>query len=64
LFNFVLSRFIEQYHYAEKEPMQDEILDFLESDKHTLLQYRSFGDRILKRIVDFVEIFINGVAGE
>lgn len=43
--------------------MRDEILELLEGDKPTLLQRRPVGDRILKKIVDFVETFINGVTG-
>lgn len=54
---------IEYFIYAEKEPMRDEILDLLEGDKPTLLQRKSIGDRILKKIVGFVETFVNGVAG-
>jgi len=54
---------IEHYIYAEKAPMRDEILELLEGDKPTLLQRKPIGDRILKKIVDFVETFINGVAG-
>ncbi|MDA3821094.1 MAG: type I restriction endonuclease subunit R [Bacteroidales bacterium] len=54
---------IEHYIYAEKAPMRDEILELLEGDKPTLLQRRPVGDRILKKIVDFVETFINGVTG-
>ncbi|MCB8999343.1 MAG: type I restriction endonuclease subunit R [Bacteroidales bacterium] len=54
---------IEHFLYSEKEPMRDEILDLLEGDKPTLLQRKTIGDRILKRIVDFVETFVNGVTG-
>jgi len=54
---------IEHYIYAEKEPMRDELLDLLEGDKPTLLQRKSIGDRILIKIVGFVETFVNGVAG-
>ncbi|MCF8223501.1 MAG: type I restriction endonuclease subunit R [Bacteroidales bacterium] len=54
---------IEHYLYAEKEPLRDEILDLLEDDKPTLLKRKTTGDRILNRIVDFVDTFINGVTG-
>jgi len=54
---------IEHFLYSEKEPMRDELLDLLEGDKPTLLQRKPVGDRILKKIVDFVETFINGVVG-
>jgi len=54
---------IENFLYSEKEPMRDEILDLLEGDKPTLLERKPIGNRILKKIVDFVETFINGVVG-
>ena len=54
---------IENYLYSEKVPMRDEVLELLEGDKPTLLQRKTIGDRILKKIVDFVETFVNGVAG-
>ena len=54
---------IEHFLYSEKEPMRDEILDLLEGDKPTLLQRRPVGDRILNRIIAFVDTFINGMAG-
>ena len=54
---------IEHFLYSEKEPLRDEILDLLEGDKPTLLQRKTIGDRILKKIVDFVETFVNGVMG-
>jgi len=43
--------------------MRDEILDLLEGDKPTLLQRKKIGDRILSKIVEFVETFINGISG-
>jgi type I restriction enzyme, R subunit len=54
---------IEHFLYSEKEPMRDEILDLLEGDRPTLLQRKIIGERILKKIVGFVETFVNGVVG-
>ena len=54
---------IENYLYSEQEPMRDEILELLVEEKPTLLQRRTTGERILKRIMDFVETFINGISG-
>ncbi len=54
---------IENYLYSEKEPMRDDILELLQGDKPTLLQRKSIGDRILKKIVGFVDTFINGISG-
>ena len=54
---------IEHFLYSEKEPLRDELLDLLEGDKPTLLERKPIANRILKKIVDFVETFINGVVG-
>lgn len=52
---------IETYLYSEKEPLRDDILDLIEGDKPTLLQRKKISDRILGRIMDFVDTFLNGV---
>jgi type I restriction enzyme, R subunit len=56
-------KLIENYLFAEREPLRDEVLNLIEGEKPSLLQRKSLGDRILKRIMDFVETFINGMAG-
>ena len=52
---------IENYLFAEREPLRDEVLDLIEGEKPTLLQRKKIGDGILKKIMDFVETFINGM---
>lgn len=54
-------RLIENYLFAEREPLRDEVLDLIEGDKPTLLLRKKVGDGILKKIMDFVETFINGM---
>ena len=54
---------IEDYLYAEREPLRDEILELLEGSKPTILERKNIGDRILKRIMSFVDTFINGMTG-
>ena len=56
-------RIIEDYLFAEREPLRDEVLELIEGDKPTVLERKKVGDRILKRIMDFVETFINGMTG-
>ena len=56
-------KLIEDYLFAEREPLRDEVLELIEGEKPSLLERKKLGDRILKRIVDFVETFINGMAG-
>jgi type I restriction enzyme R subunit len=49
--------------FAERPPLRDEVLELIEGEKPSLLQRKKLGDRILKRIMDFVETFINGMTG-
>ena len=55
-------KLIENYLFSELEPMRDEILDLIEDEKLSILQRKKMGDRILSKIVDFVDTFINGIA--
>lgn len=52
---------IEDYLYAERAPLRDEILDLLEGEKPSVLERKSIGDRILRKLMAFVETFINGM---
>ncbi len=54
-------KLIENYLFAEREPLRDEIIELIEGEKPSLLKRKNLGDRILKRILDFVETFINGM---
>ena len=56
-------KLIEDYLFAEREPLRNEVLELIEGEKPSLLQRKPLGDRILKRITDFVETFINGMTG-
>lgn len=56
-------KLIENYLFAEREPLRDEVLELLKGEKPSLLQRKKLGERILKRILDFVETYINGMTG-
>jgi type I restriction enzyme R subunit len=56
-------RLIEGYLFSEKEPMRDEILGLIQGEKPTILERKKLGDRILAKIIGFVDTFITGVAG-
>jgi type I restriction enzyme R subunit len=56
-------KLIEDYLFAEREPLRDEILELINGEKPSLLQRKKLGDRILKKILNFVETFINGITG-
>ena len=54
---------IENFLYSEKQPMRNDILELLEGEKPTLLIRKKTGNRILNKILVFVETFINGISG-
>lgn len=56
-------RLIEGYLFSEKEPMRDEILELIQGEKPTILERKKLGDRILAKIIGFVDTFITGVSG-
>lgn len=56
-------KLIEDYLFAEREPLRDEVIDLIDGEKPSLLQRKKLGERILKRILDFVETFMNGMVG-
>ena len=56
-------KLIENYLFAEREPLRDEILELIEGEKPSVLQRKKLGDQILKKILGFVDTFINGITG-
>lgn len=54
---------IENYLFAERKPLRDEVLDLIEGPKPGILERKKTGERIIAKIVSFVETFINGMAG-
>jgi len=56
-------KLIENYLFAEREPLRDEVLDLIEGEKPSVLVRKKIGDKILNKIIGFVETFINGVTG-
>ncbi|MBK8079423.1 MAG: type I restriction endonuclease subunit R [Saprospiraceae bacterium] len=56
-------KIIEDYLFAEREPLRDEVLELIEGNKPSVLERKKVGDRILSRIIDFVDTFINGMTG-
>lgn len=54
-------KLIENYLYAEQEPLLDEILELIEGAQPSVLKRKKIGARILKRIKGFVDTFIDGM---
>lgn len=54
-------KLIEDYLFAEREPLRDELLNLIDGEKPSVLKRKSIGDRILKKLMNFVDTFINGM---
>ena len=54
-------KLIEDYLYAEREPLRNELLNLIEGEKPSVLKRKTIGDRLLNKVVNFVETFINGM---
>ena len=55
-------KLIENFLFAEREPLRDEVLDLIAGEKPSVLVRKKIGDKILNKIVGFVETFINGIS--
>lgn len=53
---------IESYTYNGREPLRDDIFKCLDN-RPSILQARSIGERILDKMKEFVQVFINGMTG-
>jgi type I restriction enzyme R subunit len=53
---------IENYLFAEREPLRDQLLDLIEGEKPKVLERKKTGERILSKIIGFVETFVSGFA--
>lgn len=54
-------RIIENLLFAEQAPLRDELLELIEGDKPSVLARKKVGDRILSKILAFVDTFITGM---
>ena len=53
---------MEDFLFAERAPMREQVLELIEVEKPSLLQRKKTGDRILLRIKSFVETYLNGMS--
>lgn len=44
--------------------LRDEILELIEGEQPSVLMRKKVGDRILRKVLGFVETFINGLVGK
>lgn len=54
-------KLIEDYLYSEKKTLKNEVLNLINSEKLSVLKRKSIGDRILNKVVNFVETFMGGM---
>lgn len=55
-------RLIENYLFSEREPLKNEILDLRMEGRPSILKSKEIGDRILNKIIGFVDTFVNGIS--
>ena len=55
-----LDKIIQEYLFTGKEPLRDDIMSSLTA-KPGILERKPVGERIITKIMDFVDTFINGV---
>jgi type I restriction enzyme R subunit len=56
-------RLIENYLFTEREPLRKEVLSLRADGRPSVLKSKEIGDRILNKIVGFVDTFVNGITG-
>ncbi|WP_397444843.1 type I restriction endonuclease subunit R [Polaribacter sp. R77954] len=56
-------KLIEDYLFAEREPLREEVLDLIEGEKPSVLKRKKVGDNLIRKIIGFVETFVNGFDG-
>lgn len=56
-------RLIENYLFTEREPLRKEVLSLRVDGRPSVLKSKEIGDRILNKIVGFVDTFVNGITG-
>ena len=53
---------IETYIYSGREPIRDDVFKCLDN-RPSILKAREIGERIIDKMKEFVEVFVNGMVG-
>lgn len=56
-------KLIENYLFTEREPLREELLSLRKDGKPSVLRFKETGDRIMNKIIGFVDTFIDGMSG-
>jgi len=59
-----VEKVIADYLFTEREPLRDVVLDLINGEKPSVLKRKTTGERILAKIKNFVETFINGMGSK
>ena len=53
---------MDAYLYSGQEPIRDDVFKCLDN-RPSILQARHIGERIIEKMREFVEVFVNGMTG-
>ncbi len=53
---------LDNYLYTSREPLRSDVLDMLNGKKPGIRERKTVAERIVSKIKDFVETFVNGIA--
>ena len=53
---------MDAYLYSGQEPIRDDVFKCLDN-RPSILQARHIGERIIEKMIEFVEVFVNGMTG-
>jgi type I restriction enzyme R subunit len=53
---------VDAYLYSGQEPIRDDVFKCLDN-RPSILQARHIGERIIEKMREFVEVFVNGMTG-
>ena len=57
-----LKALIDAYIFSGQAPLRDDVLKCL-GDRHSILKAREIGDRIILKMKEYVQVFVNGMIG-
>jgi len=56
-----LNALLDNYYFTNRIPLRDEVLDMLEGKKPGVLERKTVAERIIGKLVSFVETFVSGM---
>lgn len=56
-----MNEIIENFMFTNRQPLMEEVLGMIKGAKPGVLERKSVSERIIEKLVDFVETFISGM---